>query len=285
MKKIGEGETAEVFRIEPGIVVKLFRNEFYDEESFQNEFYTVKYVGEHTGLAPKVFEKIQLHGRYGYTMEEVTGTLFQDEIDQKPEKLSCHAKLLGEAQRLLHGIPDTGGLINIPHMKNDAAKFLDFQAVFPEHVGVWLKRLFTSLPGDCVLLHGDFMPYNIIITDDRLHILDWAEPAFGHPMLGVARTLNCIADPTDYADSLYTHHAPVFIKHYLDAYFHNEKPDSDALHACLLLNAAFEYRWAVMSHQSDAYTLRTKEFILKNFADYGSDTLIALSNGTDVISS
>lgn len=285
MIKTGEGETAEVFRIEPGKVVKLFKHEFYDEERFLKEFNTVKYVGARTGLAPKVFEMIQLHGRYGYTMEEVSGRLLQDEIDQKPEKLACHARLFGEAQRSLHEMPDTGGLINVPHMKYDAAEFLNFQTVFPEDLEVWLKSLFTSLPEDCALLHGDFMPYNIIITDDRLHILDWAEPAFGHPMLGVARTLNCISDPTDYADSLYTQNAPVFIKNYLDGYFNNKKLDPDVLHACLLLNAAFEYRWAVMSHQSDAYTLRTKEFILKNYMDYGSDTLIDLSLGTVSFSS
>ncbi len=44
----------------------------------------------------KVFNVIHLNGRTGYVMEEVPGTLFQDEIDNKPDKLEYHAGLLGK---------------------------------------------------------------------------------------------------------------------------------------------------------------------------------------------
>jgi len=110
MIKIGEGETAEVYRIEPGKVVKLFRPEFYDEASFRMEYETARQVGEQTGLAPKVLATMRVDGRHGYVMEEIEGRLFQDEIDRNPDHLISYAQLLGEAQRRLHRTPINGGL-------------------------------------------------------------------------------------------------------------------------------------------------------------------------------
>jgi len=280
MIKIGEGETAEVYRIEPGKVVKLFRPEFYDEASFRMEYETARQVGEQTGLAPKVLATMRVDGRHGYVMEEIEGRLFQDEIDRNPDHLISYAQLLGEAQRRLHRTPINGGLAQLPRVKEDPS-FVRFQGTFPADVASWLKELLASLPNDTALLHGDFMPYNMLMSEDQLRVLDWAEPAIGHPMLGVARTLGFVVDPTDYPDSPYTQDAARFAEHYLAAYAGDESLDADVLHACLILNASFEYRWAVVSRQTDAHSKRLRDFILSNFSDYGSDMLVNLSVGTE----
>jgi pimeloyl-ACP methyl ester carboxylesterase len=64
--KIGEGESSEVFRIEPGTVVKLFRPRYCDERSVAREYATAKNVGERSDLAPRVFERVEIDGRPGY---------------------------------------------------------------------------------------------------------------------------------------------------------------------------------------------------------------------------
>ena len=282
MIKIGEGETAEVFKIAPGRVVKLFKQDMYDEQAFQVEFETAKTIGEKTNLGPKVFDIVHVHGRTGYVMEEIQGFLFQNEIDMNPEDLEIHAHLLGKTQRTLHDCTEIGSLRKIlPNMKRDFAGFFASNSHFPEEVRRWFVTLLTSLPDTAVLLHGDFMPYNMLISNGQLHVIDWAEPVLGPPMADVARTLNYIMDPTDYPDSVYTNNAQTFINHYLNAYFYKKQLDADLLHRCLLLNAVSEYSWAIESQQSDAYTLRTKNFILNNFARYGSDILISVENRGD----
>jgi len=103
----------------------------------------------------------------------------------------------------------------------------------------------------------------------------------GHPLVDVARTINFINDNTDYPDSVYTREADKFIHYYLEAYSEDEKLDLESLHKCLLINAYFEYSWAVTSNQQDTYSTRLETYINKNFIEYGSDRLIYLSINTN----
>ena len=275
MIKIGEGETAEVFRLEPGKVVKLFRKEFYEEAYFLTEFETARAVGEQTTLAPKVLDRVQMEGRTGYVMEEVQGTLFQREIDANPDRLEHHARLLGHAQRALHDNAETRGLDHIPQFKPYFESFYSSIPHFSQDVRDWLNSILIGLPDDAALLHGDFMPYNMFLSDGRVQVIDWAEPVYGPPMAGVARTLHFIVDPTERPDSVYTKSAQAFIDHYLDAYSERKTIDRDLLHRCSLLNAASEYSWAMRSRQNDRFVDRIEKFILSNFERYASDTLFS----------
>lgn len=265
MIKIGEGETSEVYRIEGGKVLKLFREDMFDQEDFFLEYHTAKHLGDTTEFAPKVYDQVTVNSRRGYTMEEVDGMLFQDEIELNADKLLIYAKQLGQTHKILHDKELTQELCELNNCKAFFKSFLSRNACFSDEVNTWLLELLESIPIKDSLLHGDFMPYNMMIKNGKLQVLDWAEPSLGPAVFDIARTINFIVDPTDYPTSVMTKHADSFVRNYLKGYFKEEKIDKVILHKGLLLNAATEVAWAERSNQSDEYSEYLKTFILDNY--------------------
>ena len=274
MEKIGEGETSEVFRIGDGKVVKLFKPEFFEESSFENEYSIAKYIGDNSDLAPKVHGQTSIMERSGYIMDEVDGELFQDVIDNNPDRLKTYAALFGRHHARLHSIADFGDLVCLGKMKEMSPGFLNSNGNFPAKVDSWLKEIVGSLSDELVIGHSDYMPYNLFLSGDKLLAVDWAEAGMGPAASTVARTINFISDPTDYPRSEYTVHSGLFIREYLAAYSEIKEINLEELDKCLLLNAACEYNWAVYSNQVDAFSLQQKEFVLANYNSVGSVRLI-----------
>lgn len=265
MFKIGEGETSEVYRIEEGKVLKLFREDMFDHEDFFLEYHTAKHLGDTTEFAPKVYEQMTVDSRRGYTMEEIEGVLFQEEIELNADRLLNYAKQLGQTHRILHDKEITPELCELNKCKSFFKCFLTRNTIFSEEVNTWLLELLASLPLKQSLLHGDFMPYNMMIKNGTLQVLDWAEPSIGPAILDIARTINFIVDPTDYPMSVMTKNAVLFTRHYLKGYYEDETIDKKTLHKGLLLNAATEVAWAKRCNQSDDYSEYLKTFILDNY--------------------
>jgi len=265
MIKIGEGETSEVYRIEEGKVLKLFREDMFDQEDFFLEYHTAKYLGDTTEFAPKVYDQVTVNSRRGYTMEEVDGKLFQDEIELNSDKLLTYAGQLGQTHKMLHDKKMTQELCELNNCKAFFRSFLSKNTCFSDEVNAWLLELLESISSKESLLHGDFMPYNMMIKNGKLQVLDWAEPSLGPAVFDIARTINFIVDPTDYPTSVMTKNAISFTRSYLKGYFKKEVVDKDIIHKGLLLNAATEVAWAERSNQSDEYSEYLKTFILDNY--------------------
>jgi len=277
MLKIGEGETSEVYRVSDEKVVKLFKAAMYDPEDFLLEYNTAKHIGNTTDFAPKVYEQINIQARHGYVMDEIYGCLFQDEIDNKPEKLSQYASQLGIAHKKLHETEITDELCELSSCNGFLRSFPNRNTVFSKDVSAWLIELLDSLPTKQSLLHGDFMPYNIMYQNGELKILDWAEPSLGSTILDVARTVNFIVDSTDYPNSIITENSDQFVESYLSGYYGNNKIEKDDLHKGLLVNAAAEVAWAERSNQSDSYSEYLKSFITNNYESKNSEYMTSLS--------
>jgi len=265
MIKIGEGETSEVYRIDEGKVLKLFREDMFDQEDFFLEYHTAKHLGDTTEFAPKVYDQVTVNSRRGYTMEEVDGMLFQDEIELNSDKLLTYAKQLGQTHKMLHDKEMTQELCELNNCKAFFKSFFNKNKCFSVEVNTWLLELLESITSKDSLLHGDFMPYNMMIKNGELQVLDWAEPLLGPAVFDIARTINFIVDPTDYPTSVMTKHAVTFTRNYLEGYFKDEAIDKDIIHKGLLLNAATEVAWAERSNQSDEYSEYLKTFILDNY--------------------
>lgn len=278
MLKIGEGETAEVFRIEGGKVLKLFREEMFDQEDFFLEYHTAKYMGETTEFAPKVYEQMSVASRRGYIMEEIEGVLFQDEIEHNPDDLMKYADQLGKSHRMLHDKQVTQALCELDNCEAFLKDFLKRNTCFSDKVNLWLMEILENLPSKQSLLHGDFMPYNMIIRNGELQVLDWAEPSLGPAILDVARTVNFIVDPTDHPLSVMTQNAASFTRHYLKGYYKDEIMDKELLNSALLINAAAEVAWAERSKQGDDYSEYLKSFIMDNYHSTEMIFMTVLSN-------
>lgn len=272
MVKIGEGETAEVYKIDDNKVVKLYRNEAYAKE-YSYEYEMVKIFGETVSNAPKVYNTIEIDGRTGYIMEEVKGELLQELINNKKESLVFYARLLGENHRLIHNSGKIEKLESVLSFKKDFPDFLEPDKDFNDGIIKWIRSLMESLPNDENLLHGDFLPYNIIVSNNECKVIDWAEPCFGPGIVDVARTVNCLLNPYLEPNAEYSKNSEIFIKNYLKSYFKGEKIDKDLFNKCLIIDATFQYQWAKQSNTLDPHFERLKEYVKNNYNEFKSDTL------------
>ncbi|QUI24117.1 phosphotransferase [Vallitalea pronyensis] len=263
--KIGEGETSEVFSIGGGKVVKLIKKDMYDVNEFESEYKIAKFMGETADFTPKVFDKVYLDSRHGYTMEEISGSLFQDVIDKNPENFSHYAKHFGSAHRKLHNKKISQELESLSYVNEFMREFLNRNQSLPTEINTWLKELLEEIPNKISLLHGDFMPYNIMCQDENLIVIDWAEPSIGSSLHDVARTINFIVDTTSFPKSIMTKNSTAFVKAYLEGYYPDGKVEKDLLHKSFLINAASEIAWAERSGQWDAYSEYLKQLIIENF--------------------
>jgi Ser/Thr protein kinase RdoA (MazF antagonist) len=107
-------------------------------------------------LAAKPGDATELAGRYAWLHAEIHGHAVAELPDQ-------HEALTGDVAR---ASPD------VPAAVCDAAQ----------------ARL-ARLPRGETICHGDFHPLNVIVTADRLWIVDWSKATRGHPDADVARTL------------------------------------------------------------------------------------------------
>ena len=67
LKKLGQGECAEIFELDDVTVLKLAR-EGWTREDLYEEYRSGKVIGDSVIPAPKVYDFVEQDGRFGFTM-------------------------------------------------------------------------------------------------------------------------------------------------------------------------------------------------------------------------
>jgi len=80
-----------------------------------------------------------------------------------------------------------------------------FVAGFPDDIGPRFRAAAPRLVDACerlaslgpepTVVHGDFHPWNVLRTGERVVIIDWSDAAMGHPFTDLATWLNRVDDP------------------------------------------------------------------------------------------
>jgi tRNA A-37 threonylcarbamoyl transferase component Bud32 len=262
---IGSGEYGKVYKIGHGRVVKLF----HDPEFLDMEYKFCKYIGDETTFAPQVFKRVEVEGLKGYEMEEIVGELFIDVIDESDD-LEYYGELMGKHHRILHDYDAED--LDLPHINDVMKKHISKLRHFSDDEKSWLLEVLDMLPQGTSLLHGDYMPYNLIYLDDKLSALDWSDAMLGPREADIARSLYFILDPMDYEDAKYTLSSNKFIEAYLNGYYGN-KTTMGIIRKWLLLNVAFEYDLMLSENKKNRFTERLKVYLDNNKSRMGSDCL------------
>jgi uncharacterized protein (TIGR02172 family) len=182
-KMIGQGRTAEIFEWGEHSVLKLYRGGF-PKTAIENEF---KIGGElyQKGIpVPEVDELIEMDGRSGIIFERVTGQTMMKLVSAKPWKI------VGEAQKLaeLHKAIQINVDASIPSYKLYIKESISESKLLNEKIKKGLLEKLENLPDGSVLCHGDFHPDNIIISREKVVVIDWTTAAKGDPLSDIART-------------------------------------------------------------------------------------------------
>ena len=185
---IGEGRTAQVFGFGEGRAVKLMR-EGFGSAALRLEAEKAAAAVKVGAPAPAVLGPIELEGRPGVIFERVDGPSMLGELVS-----GADAREMAKASADLHvRLFDchTGGL---PDVKELLAERIDeASGLSPNERHLAKQRLLLLPDGDSVL-HGDFHPGNIHLTQDGPVLIDWIDSSRGSPSADVARTLLLVSD-------------------------------------------------------------------------------------------
>ncbi|MFE6139883.1 phosphotransferase family protein [Bacillus sp. NPDC057893] len=181
---IAKGNTAEIYLCD-NKVVKLFKEYLPNTESLY-EAQKQKYAYSCGLHVPKVFEVTEIQGRQAIIMEYVEGESVGELLLNNLSKAEHFISICVSIQQKIHAIsvsPD-----EIEPMKERLYRQINSVHNLDEkQKGNILKRL-DSIIFEPRLCHGDFHPFNLIMSNDDMKIIDWVDASSGDIRADVFRT-------------------------------------------------------------------------------------------------
>ena len=140
---------------------------------------------EETGLnIPEIREITQINGNWAIVSRFIEGKTIARLMEEHPEKKREYMEMFVELQNKVNSktCPRLSRLSDRMNMRIIQCE-LDATTRYDLH-----NRL-NSMPRQSFVCHGDFVPSNIIISDDgEPYILDWSHATQGNPAADAART-------------------------------------------------------------------------------------------------
>ncbi|MFU0827190.1 MAG: non-specific serine/threonine protein kinase [Lachnoclostridium sp.] len=164
-------------------VLKVF-DESYSKADVLNEALNQARV-EETGLnIPKILEVTMIDGKWTIVSEYIKGKTLARLMEENPEKKDEYLNLFVDLQLTMHS-KTCPGLNKLKDKMSQKIKAADLSAT----VRYDLQTRLEAMPKHNKVCHGDFNPFNIIITDSGTpYILDWSHATQGNASADAART-------------------------------------------------------------------------------------------------
>jgi uncharacterized protein (TIGR02172 family) len=182
-KPLAIGRTAEVYPWKENKIIKLFF-ERLPLDFVQFEHKVSKLVESADLHVPKVFEIIEVKGRYGIVFEFVKGETMLQALLSNPFKLKSYAHQLAEQHISIHKIETS----ELPSQRQFLVKRIRSLDIITAKEKEEILKILDDLPDDNRLCHDDFHPDNIILTTKGPIIIDWPNSSRGNPLADVMMT-------------------------------------------------------------------------------------------------
>lgn len=182
--QLAQGSTADIYAWGDDQVLKLFYPGF-SPEYVQYE-YEINCRAMETGLpVPKVYQRLELEGRQGIVFERIEGPLMLDLIFAQAGRVEELARAFADAHTQIHRVRGSGfsGLREALAGVVESSTWID--GTRREHV----RGILRDLPEGDALLHGDYHPGNVAVSDRGAIVLDWLTARQGDPHADVANTV------------------------------------------------------------------------------------------------
>jgi Phosphotransferase enzyme family len=178
--RLGAGREAEVYAWGDA-VVKLYRPGFLGHRAEAAVLSTL----DGRGCAPRLIDVVDHDGRTGLVLERLDGPDMLTLLERKPWRLHRLARELASTQLAVHSVPAPADLPDLRVVLATRIGDVDM----PPHLRGHALRVLDGLPDGDRLCHGDYHPGNLLVTADRVMVIDWSAAARGAPDADHARTL------------------------------------------------------------------------------------------------
>lgn len=179
--KIAEGREAEVFEWDENSVLKLYRPGYL---GYLSESAALSALERSGGPAPRVFDTVEIDGRTGLVLERLAGRDMLTILERKPWRLFEAARSLADAHLMIHTVEAPRDL---PELKEVLSERIS-EAVSDRALREFALRTLDPLPLGDRLCHGDFHPGNVLLSHERVGVIDWTNSTRGVPEADHART-------------------------------------------------------------------------------------------------
>ena len=181
---IAKGNTAEIYLYDTK-VVKLF-NEYLPDTESMNEAKKQKYAYSCGLPVPNVFEVTMIHNRQAIIMEYVKGDSIGDLLLNNLNEAEYYINICVNEQKKIHAIR-----VNTDEMEEMGERLeRQIKSVYKldEKQKKSILNKLHSIKFDSRLCHGDFHPFNLILSEKNVSIIDWVDACSGDIRADVFRT-------------------------------------------------------------------------------------------------
>ena len=169
MKRIGIGRTAEVYDHKDNKVLKLFYSTVNDKD-IEYEYLITKNIFDMTGIAPKVYDVINVNNRMGIVYERINGQILSEYLSRNLKNAHKIVHEFAQTQKIINNINSE----NIPNHTNKLKQRITNSSLLcdseKEIILKYLKRINRN-----EICHGDYHPENIFVDKNyNFRVIDWA---------------------------------------------------------------------------------------------------------------
>lgn len=181
--KIAQGNTAEIFRLENGRILKLFRNGIA-RDAVEREYDNTRVASALLPQVPKAYDLIEQDGRIGIVFQEVSGTEMLRMMTIHP--LRIRSSMHDFAQ--YHARIAKPVSANMRSVRDKLRDEIGWQTALTEQEKERTLGMLFRLPDGDRLCHFDFHPGNVMVNGENVFFLDWMTACKGDPRADAART-------------------------------------------------------------------------------------------------
>ncbi|AYF06666.1 MULTISPECIES: aminoglycoside phosphotransferase family protein [Bacillus] len=181
---IAKGNTAEIYLYDSK-VVKLFKEYLPDTESI-NEAKKQKYAYSCGLPVPNVFEVTKIQNRQAIIMEYIKGNSIGDLLLNNLNEAEHYINICVNEQKKVHSIRMNRDEIESMRERLER-QIKSVYKLDEKQKGNILNKL-HSIKFEPRLCHGDFHPFNLILSNKRVNIIDWVDASSGDIRADVFRT-------------------------------------------------------------------------------------------------
>ncbi|AAT59977.1 MULTISPECIES: aminoglycoside phosphotransferase family protein [Bacillus cereus group] len=199
---IAKGNTAEIYLYDNKIV-KLFKEYLPDTESM-NEAKKQKYAYSCGLPVPNVFEVTKIQNRQAIIMEYVKGENIGDLLLNNLNEAERYIGLCVNEQKKIHAIRvNTDGM---EFMRQRLERQIKSGHKLAENKKKNILQKLDSITFDFRLCHGDFHPFNLILSkEEKVKVIDWVDASSGDIRADVFRTYLLYAQTSLELAEMYLH--------------------------------------------------------------------------------
>lgn len=164
--------------------IKVF-DENYSKSDILNEALNQARIVE-TGIrVPELIEVANFDGRWGLVMEYIEGKTLAQKMKDKPDKIDAYLARLVDTQLEIQSHS-----CRLLTRHKDKMRRKISETNFDATLRYDLSARLDGMPSHREVLHGDFNPSNVVISDKdgEAYILDWAHVTQGDGAADAART-------------------------------------------------------------------------------------------------